>query len=133
MAARPTSPEALRLCMISDRAANMRCNGRRASLVLGISDLWSIKEQVTMRIGDRTVQFEPGMSNTDIASNGSSAPFQLDSTQLGLAMDFDAQLTINGSGSYNLVPVRKVTRATCKSSCCYPSYQGALPAPTPTG
>lgn len=83
-----------------------------------------------MRIGDRTVQFEPGMSNTDIASNGLSAPFQLDSTQLGLAMDFDAQLTINGSGSYNLVPVGKVTRATCKSSWKDPSYQGAfLPDP----
>jgi inner membrane protein len=102
----------------------------KASLVLGISDLRSIKEQVTMRIGDRTVQFEPGMSNTDIASNGLSAPFQLDSTQLGLAMDFDAQLTINGSGSYNLVPVGKVTRATCKSSWKDPSYQGAfLPDP----
>lgn len=102
----------------------------QAKLILGVSDLRSIKEQITMRVGDRTVQFEPGLPNSDIAVSGLSAPFPLDSTQLGQGMDFETLLTINGSGSYNLVPVGKVTRATCTSTWKDPSYQGAfLPDP----
>lgn len=107
-----------------------RLRWEEAQLVLGISDLRSIKEQVALRIGGRTVQFEPGLSNTDIVGNGLSAPFPLDSTQLGMPLEFDGVLTINGSGSYNLVPVGKVTRATCTSSWKDPSYNGAfLPDP----
>lgn len=105
----------------------------QAKLVLGVSDLRSIKEQVTMRIGERTLQFEPGMANTDIVANGLSAPFALDSTHLGTALSFETLLTINGSGSYSLVPVGKVTRATCVSSWKDPSYNGAfLPDPPDT-
>jgi inner membrane protein len=102
----------------------------QAKLILGVSDLRSIKEQVSMNIGGSTVQFEPGLPNTDITSSGLSVPFPLDSTQLGSPLPFEATLTINGSGSYSLVPVGKVTRATCASSWKDPSYNGAfLPDP----
>ena len=102
----------------------------KAMLVLGISDLRSIKEQVTMEIGGRTVQFEPGLPNSDVISSGLSVPFPLDSTGLSSTIDFSAELNINGSGSYNLVPVGKVTKAQCSSSWKDPSYHGAfLPDP----
>ena len=65
-----------------------------AKLVLGISDLRSIKEQVSMVIGGHTVQFEPGLPSNDVANNGLSVPFPLDSL-LGLPINFDAKLTIN--------------------------------------
>ena len=101
-----------------------------ARLVLGISDLRSIKEQVSMKVGERTVQFEPGIPNDDIVSNGLSAPFPLDPEVLDVPLAFEATLTINGSGSYNLAPVGKVTKATCTSAWKDPSYQGAfLPDP----
>ncbi|MBL0044844.1 MAG: cell envelope integrity protein CreD [Flavobacteriales bacterium] len=101
-----------------------------AKLVLGISDLRSIKEQVSMRIGGRTVQFEPGLSNYDIASNGLSAPFPLDTSMVGQPMTFEADLTINGSASFNLVPIGKVTRVNCTSTWNDPSFNGAfLPDP----
>jgi inner membrane protein len=102
----------------------------KAKLVLGVSDLRSIKEQITMRVGQRTVQFEPGLPSTDVVATGLSAAFPLDSTVLGTPLDFEAMLTINGSGNYSLVPVGKVTRATCTSSWQDPSYNGAfLPDP----
>ncbi|HQV51555.1 MAG: cell envelope integrity protein CreD [Flavobacteriales bacterium] len=116
---------------ISDARLNigykMRWND--AELVIGISDLRSIKEQVSMVIGDDTVQFEPGLPSNDVASTGLSVPFPLDSL-LGVPINFIAKLTINGSGSYNLVPVGKVTKAHCTSSWKDPSYHGAfLPDP----
>lgn len=101
-----------------------------AKVLLGVSDLRSIKEQVSMRIGDRTIQFEPGLPTNDVVSSGLSAPFPMDTAQLGRPFAFEAELAINGSGSYNLVPVGKVTKATCKSTWPDPSYQGAfLPDP----
>ncbi|MCU0319343.1 MAG: cell envelope integrity protein CreD [Flavobacteriales bacterium] len=102
----------------------------RAQLVLGISDLRSIKEQVSMQIGGRTVQFEPGMPSTDIVGSGLSAPFPLDSAQLAAPLTFSSTLTINGSGGFRITPVGKVTRAQCVSTWKDPSYDGAfLPDP----
>ncbi|MBP6312696.1 MAG: cell envelope integrity protein CreD [Flavobacteriales bacterium] len=103
-----------------------------AKLVLGISDLRSIKEQVSMEIGGHTVQFEPGLPSNDVASNGLSVAFPLDSL-LGVPITFNAKLNMNGSGSYNLVPVGKVTKAHCTSTWKDPSYHGAfLPDPVDT-
>lgn len=102
----------------------------QAKLVLGITDLRSIKEQVTMRIGGRTVQFEPGLPDYELVSNGLSADFPMDSTMLGKLLEFSSELNINGSVSYDLAPVGKVTRMHCASSWNDPSFHGAfLPDP----
>ncbi len=102
----------------------------RAQLLLGISDLRSIKEQVGMQIGGRTVQFEPGLPSTDIMGSGLSAAFPLDSAQLSASLAFNSTLTINGSGGFRITPVGKVTRARCNSSWNDPSFDGAfLPEP----
>jgi inner membrane protein len=103
----------------------------RAQLVLGISDLRSIKEQVSMQIGGRTIQFEPGLPSTDIVGSGLSAPYPLDSAQLSAPLVFNSTLAINGSGGFRITPVGKVTRARCTSSWKDPSFDGAfLPDPT---
>ena len=102
----------------------------KAKLVLGISDLRSIKEQVAVTIAGRTVQFEPGLPNYDLVATGLSADFPLDSTVLGRPLEFGSELTINGSVSFDLVPVGKVTRVHCTSTWNDPSYHGAyLPDP----
>jgi inner membrane protein len=100
-------------------------------LVLGISDLRSIKEQVGMQVGGRTIQFEPGLPSTDIVGSGLSASYPLDSAQLSAPLAFNSTLTINGSGGFRITPVGKVTRARCTSTWKDPSFDGAfLPDPT---
>jgi inner membrane protein len=102
----------------------------KAKLVLGITDLRSIKEQVSVKIAGRTVQFEPGLPNYDLVASGLSGELPLDSTALGRPLEFEADLTINGSVSYDVVPVGKVTRVHCASTWNDPSYHGAyLPDP----
>lgn len=101
-----------------------------AKLVLGVTDLRSIKEQVSLRIAGRTIQFEPGLPDQDLAGNGLSADLPLDSTMLGRPLEFSCDLTINGSVSFDLVPVGKVTRVNCASIWNDPSFHGAfLPNP----
>jgi inner membrane protein len=98
----------------------------QAKVVLGVSDLRSIKEQVTMRIGERTVTFEPGLDNYDVISSGLSAALPLDSTLLGRSLDFEVDLRINGSSMFDLVPVGKVTKVECSSTWKDPSFNGAF-------
>jgi inner membrane protein len=101
-----------------------------AKVVLGISDLRSIKEQVSMRIGGRTVQFEPGLPNTDIAVSGLVASLPLDTAIIGQPLSFESELMINGSDSYQVVPVGKVTKVKCASTWTDPSFNGTyLPDP----
>lgn len=97
-----------------------------AKVTLGISDLRSIKEQVSMRIGDRTIAFEPGLDNSDVILSGLSAPFPLDSSALGRPLEFSVDLRINGSTSYAIAPVGKVTKVQCASTWADPSFNGAF-------
>ncbi len=128
--------------VLADRRPQMEgeLQWHRAQLVLGVSDLRSIKQQVSMEIGGRTIQFEPGMPTTDIVGTGLSAPFPLDTAMRSAPIAFSSSLSINGSGAYRVAPVGKVTRARCSSPWRDPSYEGAflpepsvVPATTDTG
>lgn len=103
-----------------------------AKVTLGISDLRSIKEQVSMRIGDLTVSFEPGLDNSDVMGNGLRAALPLDSTLRGRSLTFSAELRINGSSSFSVCPVGKVTNVTCTSTWADPSFNGAFLPDTST-
>jgi inner membrane protein len=97
-----------------------------ASVQLGISDLRSIKQQVTMKVGERTVPFEPGLRHGDLAASGLTAELPLDSAALGQPMSFSLELAVNGSTSFDLVPVGRETRVQCASSWSDPSFHGAF-------
>ncbi len=97
-----------------------------AKLTLGITDLRSIKEQVSLRIGDRTVTFEPGLDNTDVTGSGLSAAFPLDTAALNDRFTFSLDLRLNGSSGFNVVPVGRVTRVACSSPWPDPSFNGAF-------
>jgi inner membrane protein len=102
----------------------------QARVALGITDLRSIKQQVTMHIGGRTLEFEPGLPNQELAANGLSAAFPVDPSLLGQPLAFTTEVVVRGSVGFDLVPVGKVTRAHAMSTWNDPSFQGAfLPEP----
>ncbi len=116
---------------------NLVTNGElrwdEARLVVGISDLRSIKEQVVVRIGGRTIQLEPGLHGHEVVRNGLSVPFPLTPEEIAEKLAFETELAINGSGTYMLVPVGKITKAECASTWKDPSFTGAyLPEPQDT-
>lgn len=104
----------------------LKLQWEKAKVVLGITDLRSIKEQVAMGIGDRTISFEPGLDNYDVAASGLSSDLPLDTAMRHRDLSFRLDLRINGSSMYNIVPVGKVTRVQCGSSWKDPSFNGAF-------
>jgi inner membrane protein len=103
---------------------------QEASLCIGISDLRSIKQQVTA-VGDRgRFAFGPGMPSNDLAGSGLSVPFPVDSASRERPVDLRIALELNGSGSFRVVPTGRTTRVTMRSAWPDPSFQGAFPPDT---
>lgn len=97
-----------------------------ARLCLGISDLRSIKKQVSAHNGATVLAFEPGLPSTDIAAAGLSVALPMDSASLAKAMDLSISLDLNGSGSLRVVPVGRTTSVQVRSTWPDPSFQGAF-------
>ena len=117
----------------NDLGRNDKLRWHDAVIGLGITDLRSIKEQVRMELGGRAVDFEPGMPTNDVIGTGLSAGLPLDSTMMGAGGTFTMDLQLNGSTSFRIVPVGKVTRVHVQSDWSSPSCSGAfLPDSIPT-
>ncbi|MBP8824671.1 MAG: cell envelope integrity protein CreD [Flavobacteriales bacterium] len=97
-----------------------------ARLCLGITDLRSIKKQVSAKVGAGELAFEPGLPSDDIATSGLSVALPMDSAALGKAMDLQIALDLNGSGSFRVVPVGRTTSVQVRSTWPDPSFQGAF-------
>lgn len=97
-----------------------------ARLCLGISDLRSIKKQVSAKIAGKESGFEPGLPSTDVAASGLSMALPMDSASLAKAMDLSINLDLNGSGSLRVVPVGRTTSVEVRSTWPDPSFQGAF-------
>lgn len=105
-------------------ASALRWN--EASLCMGISDLRSIKQQVSARVDGQQLAFEPGLPSNDLMASGLSVPFPLDSASLDRTFDLSILLELNGSGSFRVVPVGRNTSVHVVSTWPDPSFQGAF-------
>lgn len=103
-----------------------RLHWDQAVLSMGISDLRSIKEQVVARGAGREVSFEPGLPSDEVLHSGISASFPVDSTLLGRPFSLETSITLNGSGSFRMVPVGRTTTAKVSSTWPDPSFRGAF-------
>jgi inner membrane protein len=97
-----------------------------ASLCLGISDLRSIKQQVSAKLDGKNLAFEPGLPSDDIIASGLSVNLPMDSASLSKPFNMTIALELNGSGSFRVVPVGRNTSASVHSTWPDPSFQGAF-------
>lgn len=104
----------------------------QAAVVLGISDLRSIREQVRMSIGSREVAFEPGSPEQDVASVAVNAALVLNEVDLAQELPFRLTFQVNGSSSLRMVPIGRVTKASMNSTWADPSFKGAFLPDTST-
>ncbi len=96
----------------------------QAFVTVGISDLKGIRDQVVLKVNDKKVQFNPGVTNRDIVSSGLSVPVKLDSNRSAVRMNFD--LHLNGSEELMFSPIGKETKVALRSSWTEPSFDGAF-------
>jgi inner membrane protein len=98
-----------------------------ATITLAITDLRGIQEELTLKLGDRTLPLLPGCR---LAGFGSGVSARL-GKEAGAAerLPFELALSLNGSSGIRVAPLGQRTEAKLQSPWPDPSFTGAfLPA-----
>ncbi len=93
-----------------------------ASLLIGISDLKGIRENVVVRWDGKPHQAEPGISGNDVVNSGITIKPVIAAGKM--TYEFSTAVSINGSGDLQFVPVGKETAVRVASSWQSPSFVG---------
>jgi len=97
-----------------------------ATLSLGLSDLRSIQENISVKWNDQQCFFSPGVESKDVITSGISTRLKLNPADSNTKYDFSLNLDFNGSTSLKFVPLGKQTKVTLKSKWQDPSFVGAF-------
>mgnify|MGYP000405679589 CR=1 FL=1 len=95
----------------------------RAQLLVNVSDSRAIQKQVVLRWNKQSLNFEPGLGDT----NSHDAGFHIPKIPLRNNNDgykFNIAMVLNGSHSLYLAPMAKNTAITMSSDWPDPSFQG---------
>jgi inner membrane protein len=99
-----------------------------AFLSLGISDLRSIQDNISVNWRDKQYFFSPGVPSNDVVPNGISTRLPINRTADSgrTKTEFALDLNFNGSTSLNFIPLGKSTQVDLKSTWQHPSFIGAF-------
>jgi len=96
----------------------------KAFVTLGVSDLKGVTDQVNFTLGDSSVMFSPGVISKDIVSTGLHVRYPL--TEMTEKLDFNFEISLNGSETMMFTPIGKVTTVDIKSPWSEPSFDGSF-------
>ncbi|MBD2701350.1 cell envelope integrity protein CreD [Spirosoma sp. BT702] len=94
----------------------------KAFLSLGVTDMQGIKNAITFRINNQTLEAEPGIPSADILPSGVSVPIKLDAD----TYRFESVVNLNGSTQLSFLPFGKETRVNLHSLWNTPSFVGSF-------
>ncbi|MBL7713799.1 MAG: cell envelope integrity protein CreD [Chitinophagaceae bacterium] len=92
-----------------------------ARLLIGISDVRGLEQDITLELNDVPVTMDAGVPANDLLSSGLSKAVSWDPTQ---ALSFRFNLLLKGSSALNFAPVGKTTKVNLQSSWQHPSFEG---------
>jgi len=102
-----------------------------ASLLIGISDLRGIDNQVEMKWNGKNYLFNPGVVSSDLFSDGIQSPVSINPADTAaFSGNFSLELGIKGSGRISFSPIGKTTMVGINSSWPSPSFDEAFPPKT---
>lgn len=102
-----------------------------ASLLIGISDLRGIGNQVQMMWNGKNYAFNPGLVSNDLFESGIQTPVSIAPGDTGvLGGNFSLELGIKGSGRISFSPIGKTTTVGINSSWTDPGFDEAFPPKT---
>ena len=104
------------------QADNLRPHLNRARLSFAVSDLRGMRDAVSVNWGEQAIPLQPGARLEDFTT-GLHAPLVL--VEGGGPQIFSVELTLNGSESFNVVPLGRETRVSLTSRWPDPSFIGA--------
>lgn len=98
-----------------------------AFVSLGLSDLRSIQENISVKWNDKQLFFNPGVESNDVIQTGISTRLSSNnSDSINSKAEFSLDLNFNGSTSLNFIPLGKSTKVNIKSKWKNPSFIGAF-------
>lgn len=98
-----------------------------AFISLGLSDLRSIQENISVKWNDKQYFFNPGIESSDVIQNGISTRLPITHADGSTAKhEFSLALNFNGSTSLNFIPLGKLTKVNIRSKWKNPSFIGAF-------
>jgi inner membrane protein len=92
-------------------------------LVLGISDIRGIGNALALRANGASINFEPG-TGTPVLSTGVQAPLGMAATPAAQTMDYQIDLTLQGTGDFQITPVGRDSHVKLTSNWPHPSFVG---------
>lgn len=102
-----------------------------ATLLIGVSDLHGIDNQVQMAWNSKNYVFTAGVVSNDLFANGIQAPVAITPGDTGaLSSHFSLELSIKGSGRISFSPIGKSTTVAINSNWANPSFDEAFPPKT---
>lgn len=98
-----------------------------AFLSLGLSDLRSIQDNISVKWNNEQYAFNPGVESNDVIQNGITAKLGLKPSEAMTSnSSFSLDLDFNGSSSLNFIPLGKTTKVNIASKWSNPSFEGAF-------
>lgn len=98
-----------------------------AFISLGLSDLRSIQDNISLKWNDKQYLFNPGVESNDVIQNGISSRLPIAfADSIKTKTEFSLDLNFNGSTSLNFIPLGKLTKVKIKSKWKNPSFIGAF-------
>ena len=94
----------------------------KAFITVGISDLKGVTDQVKIKVDSASFMCNPGLISSDIVSSGLHIRFPMDTVPKQMNFNFD--LSLNGSENIMFTPIGKVTKVNLKSKWSEPSFDG---------
>lgn len=98
-----------------------------AFLSLGLTDLRSIQENISVDWNGKSCLFNPGVASHDVIESGISTRIPVVHADTGnTRYPFSLSLNVNGSSGLHFVPLGKVTTVSLTSPWKTPSFSGAF-------
>jgi inner membrane protein len=97
-----------------------------AFISLGLSDLRSIQENISIDLNDKQYLFNPGVETKDVIQNGISTRVKLNEKDTSSVYTFSVKLDFNGSSNLSFIPLGKITKVKLNSNWKSPSFDGAF-------
>ena len=95
-----------------------------AQILLGITDMRGIRENVTLNWNNEQLSFNPGLPTSDVIGSGISTP--ITNLETGGVYNFSLSLDLNGSKNLFFYPLGEQTLVDITSAWTEPSFTGAF-------
>ncbi|MEC5148146.1 cell envelope integrity protein CreD [Chitinophaga sp. 212800010-3] len=101
---------------------------QHTSLLMGISDLHGIADQVQLSWNGKNSLFNPGVTSTDLFETGIQTPVVFNPGDTSAAgSSFSLELNVKGSSRISFSPVGKTTHVGISSTWANPGFDDAIP------